>query len=338
MTSLHFVNNNTGFAGSNSSGQNFFRTTNGGLNWTRSVYTSIGGARSLIFPNANNGYFLANTPVGDGNVKYLYATTNAGVNWQSIYNLPTQTEALHFSSVNTGYAVGTGGMVTKTSNGGLNWIAQVSGTGSDLYSVYFVNNNIGFACGNQNIIATTNGGSNWVIQYTDPVTYLSDMYFYNASNGAAVGEEGKRLHTTNGGLNWISDTEPSGIIALNTVTYSGSSTMYCGGTHGFISTRNSLTGINHNGTEIPESFSVKQNYPNPFNPNTVIQFTLPKTGFVKISVFDISGKFIKDIIKSELNAGSYTADFNGSDLSSGVYFYSLTSGEFTDVKKLLFLQ
>lgn len=97
------------------------------------------------------------------------------------------------------------------------------------------------------------------------------------------------------------------------------------------------TGIVKN-TEIPDKFSLLQNYPNPFNPVTYIKFTIPNNLFVTLSVFDLTGKEVARLINGELNPGSYTLDFDASKLSSGVYFYKLTAGEYSDIKKMMLIK
>ena len=97
-------------------------------------------------------------------------------------------------------------------------------------------------------------------------------------------------------------------------------------------------GIQQNGNELPKDFELGQNYPNPFNPNTQIDFSIPKSSLVTIKIFDVLGKEVAEVVKKDLTAGSYTFDFNASSLTSGVYFYQLTAGEFTDTKKLVLVK
>ncbi len=99
-----------------------------------------------------------------------------------------------------------------------------------------------------------------------------------------------------------------------------------------------VTGISPNGNETPDQFSLGQNYPNPFNPVTNINFSLPVSGFVSLKVFDVLGREVATLVDKQINAGSYTVNFDASKLSSGVYFYRLTSGEFSDIKKLMLVK
>ncbi|MCI0717124.1 MAG: T9SS type A sorting domain-containing protein [Chlorobi bacterium] len=97
-------------------------------------------------------------------------------------------------------------------------------------------------------------------------------------------------------------------------------------------------GINGNNNGIPTVYSLSQNYPNPFNPVTNIKFAIPNGGLVKIAVYDITGREVAALVNQSLNAGSYTVDFDASSLSSGVYFYSISAGNFTDTKKMVLIK
>ena len=89
---------------------------------------------------------------------------------------------------------------------------------------------------------------------------------------------------------------------------------------------------------VPASFVLSQNYPNPFNPITTISFDLPSRVLVSLKVFDLLGKEVSTIVSGELGAGSYFKQWNGSDIPSGVYFYRLQAGSFSETKKLILLK
>jgi hypothetical protein len=86
--------------------------------------------------------------------------------------------------------------------------------------------------------------------------------------------------------------------------------------------------------DIPTEFELGQNYPNPFNPTTKIKYSIPQTGLVKITVFDLTGQEVVTLLNEVKEPGNYELQFNASQLSSGVYFYRMISGDFTQVKKL----
>lgn len=92
-------------------------------------------------------------------------------------------------------------------------------------------------------------------------------------------------------------------------------------------------------SEIAENFSLSQNYPNPFNPITSFKFQVPSFKFIKLTVFDVLGREIKILVKDKLNRGTYKIDFDGSNLSSGIYFYTLEAdNKLMDSKKMVLLK
>jgi len=93
-----------------------------------------------------------------------------------------------------------------------------------------------------------------------------------------------------------------------------------------------------NNNQIPDSYNLFQNYPNPFNPVTKIKFNIPKSGNVKLVVYDILGKEVESIVNENLDAGYYSFDFDASGLSSGVYIYKIETEGFTDVKKMILVK
>jgi len=93
------------------------------------------------------------------------------------------------------------------------------------------------------------------------------------------------------------------------------------------------TSINENLTS-PDKFYLYQNYPQPFNPSTTIKYQIPKTSFVSLKVFDALGREVVTLVNEEKTYGNYEVEFDGSGLTSGVYFYTLKSGEFSNTKKM----
>ncbi len=101
---------------------------------------------------------------------------------------------------------------------------------------------------------------------------------------------------------------------------------------------NTMTSTNPLGTNVPSIYSLSQNYPNPFNPVTKINFALPKQGLVTLKVYDVIGREVRTLVNEMKNAGSYSVDFNGSELSSGVYFYRIQANDFTEVKRMMLIK
>lgn len=97
-------------------------------------------------------------------------------------------------------------------------------------------------------------------------------------------------------------------------------------------------GISQISSQVPSNFKLEQNYPNPFNPSTIIKFSLTRNEFVSLIVYDITGKEIEKLVNTKLEAGTYAYQFNASNLSSGIYFYTLQAGNFIETKRMIFIK
>ena len=89
---------------------------------------------------------------------------------------------------------------------------------------------------------------------------------------------------------------------------------------------------------IPNDYELMQNYPNPFNPTTNIEFALPQYSYVNLAVYNTLGELVETLISEELNAGTYNYDWTAEGLPSGIYFYSIIAGKYTDTKKLVLMK
>lgn len=89
---------------------------------------------------------------------------------------------------------------------------------------------------------------------------------------------------------------------------------------------------------LPQKYVLEQNYPNPFNPTTTLEFSLPKSGLVQLSVFNILGEEVKLLLNEERTAGNHSIQFNANNLTSGIYFYRIQSGSFIETKKMILLK
>ena len=106
-----------------------------------------------------------------------------------------------------------------------------------------------------------------------------------------------------------------------------------------------ITGISNLETEVPSAFSLEQNYPNPFNPITKIKFQVPlchsgvgRNPNVRMKVFDILGKEVATLVNESLQPGTYEVTFDAASLSSGVYFYKITAGDFSAIRKMVLVR
>lgn len=335
--SIYFTSELTGYTVG--FGGKIFKTTNGGINWFQQYNPGPNGYLSEIeFIGQDTGYivgdggvFLKTTNGGNNWIKYqhyltyrfncldfidantgyiagehdndgiLIKTTNGGVNWVYRYNLNSDFTGISFCNAFTGYAVGLFGIVYKTTNGGENfpdW--EVCGFLSSLYDVKTFNKDTAIVAGGNGYIGrTTNGGINWVIQNYAPSQTLNAVYFLDKDTGYCVGRYGTILKTTNGGV-------PIGIVP-----------------------------ISH---EIPDNYQLFQNYPNPFNPNTKIKFDITKHSNVRILIYDLLGREVATLVNEKLNPGSYKVEWDAANYPSGVYYYTLTTGDFRETKKMVLIK
>jgi len=99
-----------------------------------------------------------------------------------------------------------------------------------------------------------------------------------------------------------------------------------------------ITSVKGIDNSIPSDFSLEQNYPNPFNPTTSINFSMPVSGFVSLRIYNAIGQEVAELVNDFMEAGSYSYNINASQLSSGIYFYKLNSGNFSSVKKMMLIK
>jgi photosystem II stability/assembly factor-like uncharacterized protein len=289
---MQFLNKDSAWECGSSAGPDVRTTTDGGNTWIVRTNGILSATQRIFFLNYNTGFCGANSN--------LYKTTNAGVNWNLLYNTSDGVFSLFFINEATGWIGSSNDKIYFTSNAGINWQQQIvppfAGTTTD---IYFVNTNTGWA-GNRSlyIFKTINGGINWGYQRDTSRSYriaiLNNNYGWSCDNGISK--------TTNSGGN---------------ITY---------------------VGINNISNEIPPSFKLYQNYPNPFNPRTSIKFEIPEFTFVNVVIYDILGRIIKTEVNEYLKAGTYSLNFDAADLPSGLYFFKININNYTETKKMLLIK
>jgi hypothetical protein len=206
---------------------------------------------------------------------------------------------------------------------------------------------------------STNGGLTW-----SPDTRLTNNS--HSSVGGSVSLSGSAVHvvwvdvrdgndeiyykqSTDTGLTWGSDTR----LTSNPESSDGPSVSVSGtavhvlwydhrdGNYEIYYKRNPTgnpVGITNFNSKIPEGFFLSQNYPNPFNPVTNIKFDLPKSGNVILKVYNAEGREVTTLVNEYMQAGSYTTDFDGTKIASGLYFYTIQTAGFVETKKMILIK
>jgi photosystem II stability/assembly factor-like uncharacterized protein len=326
LLSVYFVNSLTGWI----TGMNgdILKTYDGGENWGYQESNTTSHLNASFFINESTGWAA-------GHAGTVRRTTNGGLNWLSC-NLPSNDSifAVQFFNNNTGYMIAKNRYFYKTTNGGVNWTSHLVNYNTDYYAMHFLNDNSGWVAGPNGICKTINGGENWIM--TSLIGSFRCIYFFNPQYGIAAGNTYYR--TTDGGLNWISQTSLG--FKIKSLFFVNNNTGWLAGDNGSIvkSTNAGLTYTNKIIDEIPKTYVLQQNYPNPFNPSSIIGYQLPANNFVKLVVYDITGREVQTLVNGQLRSGTYEVTFDGSGLNSGVYFYKLTAGDFSETKRMVLIK
>ncbi|MCX6157241.1 MAG: YCF48-related protein [Ignavibacteriae bacterium] len=316
------------------------KTTNGGTNWIAIKNGTVGQGHSyngVFFVNANTGWYA-----GTGN--YIHKTTNGGLTFDSVYVLGDFKD-IHFKDSNTGLIVGGGGSVYKTINGGTIWnsIYLPPNNYGDFRKVSVINNQYCFVVEDgKRVYKSTNYGDTWdSLGYVTGADQPYSCKFSSLQTGWVVGTFGEIFKSTNGGATWsFQYVNTSNIGWLRSLWFQNDSIGWVvgGNTKLLFTASSGATFVNPISTETPSKYSLSQNYPNPFNPTTNIKFSIVNSGDVKLVVYDIQGREVQTLVNESLKPGTYEAAFDGSTLNSGVYFYKLVTGNFTETKKMLLIK
>jgi photosystem II stability/assembly factor-like uncharacterized protein len=337
-------------------------TTNGGTSWTLLFNTggSAGFFNGVVFSRSNPLYGFAESdpPSGSGNVFYVQKTTNGGANW-TLSNPPGvsgnasgQNSLFMIDNLFYGYGLNAAATIRMTSDGGTTWFSgslPVSGTFTSS-AAFHDNKQIGVAATSTSfpsIARSTNGGTSWsqISLGGSGTTTNSALKWISGTNTVfylgQIAASTAFYMSTNSGLNWTVMTAPGmnyfhfDFVRVGTTVTGYATTV--GGTIAKVT--QTVTLISPENNIVPVDYALNQNYPNPFNPSTTISFSIPKSEFVTLKVYNSAGKEVATIVNEILRAGNYKEVFNApKDLTSGVYFYKITAGNFTETKKFMLIK
>jgi photosystem II stability/assembly factor-like uncharacterized protein len=311
-----------------------FRTSNGGANWTQ-VFMQTNG-----FINCIQSNFMEGDPAGGR--WSLWKTTNDGVTWDSsgLY-LSADVNDLGWS--NSLYIDGnsiwfgtSNSRIYYSSNGGNAW--QIQTTPELSIQTLWLRQPIGFGAGS-GFIKTTNGGTNWVTSGGAGSGFWMSLSGVPQTGGTVVLARGNSIYlSTNEGASWNPVYTSSGNYRNVSILRSTNTSIWAVKDNGGISKSQTITSLIQISNEFPKAFSLLQNYPNPFNPNTNIEFSIPKSVFVKLAVYDMLGREVEILVNDQLNPGHYKANWDASKYTSGVYFYKLAAGNYIETKKMILIK
>jgi photosystem II stability/assembly factor-like uncharacterized protein len=340
--SISMVNSSTGYICGNNSAVR--KTINGGVTWD-SVVTPIPASHSLYkidFIDANTGWVFSNTFLKSGTI---WHTTNGGGNWtqQALTDtLPNGPKIYSAYMVNANYGFCTNGYsaIHMTTNGGDNWVLQTLPVffGPVINDICMINDDAGYLVGSTKLLRTQN---RWLFIDTIQTPLASSLIatkWVDEYSGFVVSSSGLVARTTNRGDTW--ELMLTSVTSLSGMYAKTADTAYVVGSGGTVlKLQKGPVGISWK-NKIPVQYYLGQNYPNPFNPATQFKFGLSSRAKVNLKIYDVTGRLVQTIFDNiQLNAGTITVKFNGSNLASGVYFYTLfIDDNRIDTKKMVLVK
>jgi len=301
-------------------------TINDGLN-TYYNYDAFAISGFYIFTGATQS---GSTPDEGG----VFVSANNGASWKTTGL--TNKYVYTLCATGTNIFAGTSNGVYLSTNSGVDWNIVLPFIG---ISVISVNGTNLFAGANDasGVYLSTNNGTSWINTGLTKISRINAFAVYGASLFAGT-PDGIYL-TTNNGTTW--DSVNTGLNGRGISALAVGDTNLLAGTGDGVWYRplsEMVTGITVIHPQSPTQFLLKQNYPNPFNPSTVISYQIASLDKVCLKVYDLLGREISTLVNEVKSAGSYTVTFNALNLPSGVYFYRLQTGTFTETKKLVLLR
>ncbi|MBK7630251.1 MAG: T9SS type A sorting domain-containing protein [Ignavibacteriales bacterium] len=310
-----------------------FRSPNG-QSWTK-----ILDAEVWFLENENDSIIYIGTEMHQGLYRYH-------VKQNILQHLLGSVSVFSFTSKAGGILLAGSGqyegtMYRSTDNGGT-WVESANGLGPvSITSMvttsqgYIVAASYGSSTTGYGIYISSDNGVNW--NHTSITEGNFNVLFIN-SNGEifAGGEKGKLLKSTDEGNTWSDISSGLPFDRILCLAQNPSGYLLAGTADNGIYITSEPTGVSFDNKVA--NFSLSQNYPNPFNPTTKINYEIPERCTVQLKIFNLLGQEIKSLVSEEQFAGKYEIEFDGGNLSSGVYFYKMSAGDFSETKKFIILR
>lgn len=339
-----FTDPDTGWMLWEGTSSRIWKTIDGGTNWTQHFIGSGSWIGDIFFVSADSGWAFGS----DGTLKF---TSNGGVNWSS---QPLGTSwyvaSVHFVNASEGWAAGgfggANGFIHHTTDGGATWTPQTPATSSHTLSLFFLNDQEGWAAGcSGRTQRTTDGGASWESTGTVPHEYIQKILMINSDTGwLAVSDpmnQGGRGHiyrTDDGGSSWTLEWSGTWYLeCIADIQVQSDSIIWACGYHNTI-----LKYVPPNGfeseTSSPGAVLLHTAEPNPFSSSAVIRFATTLGGYVRLDLFDVSGRLVKTMLNGWIDAGAHQATLSGQELSPGMYIYRLHTEESVITEKCILLR
>jgi hypothetical protein len=323
------ANDSTIYAGTYGNQGGVFRSTNSGKSW------SITGLRR----HPVSGIAMTLTTLIAGGPDGLYISTNEGTFWNRVLDSGVEPVAV----VDTNIFAGSANTVFVSTNNGLTWTQPwLSGYDMSVDAIAFVgvvNVFVGapVSSTDMGLWYSSDNGTSWSKRMSGNGVYAlavnnNDLYAAEFDGIYVTGNLGRTWTDVSTGLVILAGYEEPVISLAVSNGY-----LFAGSPDDRVWRRplSEITALHERSTLLPVEFSISQNYPNPFNPSTMINYQLPVSKHVTLKVYDILGREVETLVNGFKSAGSYEVEFDGSRLSSGVYFYRLTAPGINIARKML---
>ncbi|MEX0721464.1 MAG: T9SS type A sorting domain-containing protein [Balneolaceae bacterium] len=364
IESVFFSDENTGWAVGEYYEEEYYETglllvtKDGGETWSRHDLGldnySYSYLYDVVFSDVDHGWIVGGYDDYDDYGDLILYTSDGGETWQrdeSDYDA----DFVYFRDELNGWILGDE-TIQKTSNGGNTWNLQFDKNDYGFLDISMNDQDNGWVVGYYEnddddnystspvILGTSNGGELWEEIELEELDYdyveLYGVDFVDESTGYAVGyyqnengEEGGVIFSTNdGGETWDREIVQNSFF-LSVQFNNGSG--WLGGEDLY---KYESQGTSVENDKFVSHYILNQNYPNPFNPSTMISYQLPVNSEVSLKVFDMLGREVGELANGQKAAGTHTAHFDASNLSSGMYIYRLQAGSFTQTRKLMLIK
>jgi hypothetical protein len=333
-----------------------YRSTDNGVTWSD---------RGIVWPESDsngtediNGFSSIGGSIFAGTDHGVFLSTDYGMNWKAVNTgfpplapFGFAPQALRIAAQGTDLFVGGTSLegIFFSSNSGASWTAVDSGLtntskfiaglaaiGSKIFAGVFETSLTG------GVFVTTNNGSSWNPVDTGLKDHKIDIL---TSSGTFLfaGTNSELFLSTNEGAMWYNISNGTPIDSLGTgigtIAVINSQLFVGGNWYGaWHCPITQITSFKTPQYATPTSYFLMQNYPNPANPSTVISYQLPVSSLVTLKVYDLLGRLVNSLIEERQSAGIHSVTFDANSLSSGAYFYRLTTGSFVETKKLMLIK
>ncbi|MBI5402561.1 MAG: T9SS type A sorting domain-containing protein [Ignavibacteriae bacterium] len=303
--------------------------SNFNVSWSRTLGIGSYEIAYSVIQTSDSGY-AAIGHTGDYSFLIVRLTANGSLKWSKYYGgtgsdnaytiVQTKDGGFAAAGNTTSYSSGGDvGVIKVDSSGNLQWTKIIGGTGQE--SGGNINKTIdgGYAVGGGTKSFGLGSFDFFLVKLDSNFSTCGNVYNIQFSSGS-----------------YGSMTSPTSNITSTTLSiFNYPYSITTGGT---VYTVCSSVGIKNLDAEIPKEFKLFQNYPNPFNPTTNIKYQIVNNGFVSIKIYDIKGNEVESLVNENETAGTYIVSLNASNYPSGVYFYKIQAGDFSETKKMILLK